>query len=138
MAIVHLTENEWLTFGLRFVGFDQYRQQTCNATKVQRFKSCYAISPKSCIKIFTDLQTSDTGEERIDGAKPNAKYFLLTLYWLKSNVTESVLAGVFRISERTIRTHVWRFISSIHSLRSRKVSGCLYNNKPEKNYDSHI
>lgn len=120
IMIINLTVNDWLHLGLSFVGFDKRRRTACNATNASRFSSHYGITPRTCSAVFHDLQTFENEEGEY--SQVNAKYFLLTMYWLKCYQVEPVLAAVFDINERTARRYIWHYIRRIQALKSSKVS----------------
>jgi len=87
---------------------------------MSRFCALFGASPKSCIEILNDLQTT----ENVDACmiKPNPIYFLMAMNWLKSYKTEVELAGLFNVIEKTSRTWVWKYIKAIQALQHQKVS----------------
>lgn len=94
---------------------------TSHATDMQRFRDFFGCDPKSCSKLFEDLQTTDIVEDRIRNA--NLSYFLMTLYWLRGYGTETRVSGHFKIKcPKTFRRHVWEYTAAIRALKARKVS----------------
>jgi hypothetical protein len=49
--------------------------------------------------MFPDLQTTQIEAARI--ANPYVLHFLMALYWLKIYPSESVIAGTFKVDEKT-------------------------------------
>lgn len=122
MAIMSLTEEEWLETGLIYAGFDIFRQNSISRdNNLGRFRSFYGINPTPLILMHNDLQTNEDGTE-IDGKKNGSpKHLLMTLHWLKTYTTEPILAGLFELNERTVRKFIWQYASALQSLKSRKV-----------------
>jgi hypothetical protein len=124
MAIISLSPAEFMMLGL-----EETRRKLCHKTKVTHFRSQYGASPESCSDIFVDIQRADMGEYII--LKPNAIYFLMTLYWLHKYPTEIDLARKFNICEKTARRWIWTYAESIQKKTDSKVSSSI-------EYEKHI
>lgn len=114
----YVTAAQFLVTGLSWGGFEP--DKTCEATNKRRFQSLYGAHPEVCAAIFTDFQTTNCVDGRIE--KPNAIYFLMTLNWATTYPSEATLAGMFKVTEKTARTHVWEYISALRGLKKAKVS----------------
>lgn len=115
-----VTPEEWLELGLQSVGFGPIRQNRLQETNVQRFVAHYGASPESHRAMFSDLQTTQIKTAHI--AKPYILHFLMAMFWLKNYPTESVMAGTFKVDEKTIRTQVWKYVLAIQALKEQKVN----------------
>ena len=80
----------------------------------------FGASPESHSAMFPDLQTTQIEAARI--AKPYVLHFLMAMYWLKNYPSESVIAGTFKVDERTVRTQVWKYVLAIQALKEQKVN----------------
>ena len=118
MVLVSITEKDCIELGLDAVGFDKRRQRNAT-TNNTRFCACYGAGPKSCVKILEDLQTTGNVEARIN--EPNLIDFLMAMNWLKTYKTESELAGLFNVDEKTSRKWVWKYVKAIRALKHQKV-----------------
>ena len=109
-------EDSVLSYGLDRAGFRQYGiQKTNKESQMERF--FYGVSHRTCAASFEALR-----ESRKDAGKDShLLHFLVTMFWFKAYVTESVLAGVFQITENTVRTWIWEYTRSLQSLKSSKV-----------------
>ena len=111
-------EKNILSYGLETAGFRQFGVlETSPELKRQRFISFFGVCPSTCAAIFVALKT---GSEIGDGCRLN--HFLLTMCWMKNYVTERVLAGMFEMTEKTIRKWIWKYAKMIQSLKAAKVS----------------
>jgi hypothetical protein len=121
VVLVAVTPKEWLELGLNIVGFGPIRQNRLHATNVERFVAHFGASPESHSAMFSDLQTTQILEAaRI--AKPYVFHFLMAMYWLKNYPSESVIAGTFKVDEKTVRTQVWKYVLAIQALKEQKVN----------------
>ena len=111
-------EDSVLSYGLERAGFRQYLiQKTNKAAQAERFVSFYGVSHRTCAASFDALR-----KIRADaGVVSHLLYFLVTMFWFKSYVTESVLAGVFQITENTVRKWIWEYARSLQLLKASKV-----------------
>jgi hypothetical protein len=46
----------------------------------------------------------------------------MAMYWLKTYQSESVMAGTFKVDEKTVRTYVWKYVLAIQALKEQKVN----------------
>lgn len=120
MVILLVTAEEWLSLGLQSVGFGPTQQNRVDKTNLERFLAHFGASPETHSAIFSDLQTTQIEAARI--AKPRISHFLMAMYWLKTYSTESMMAGVFKLDEKTVRLGVWKYILAIQALKAQKVS----------------
>ena len=119
MVPISISENECIELGLDAIGFDGRRQRNAT-TNNTRFRASYGAGPKSCVEILNDLQTTGHVEARIN--EPNLIDFLMAMNWLKTYKTESELAGLFKVDEKTSRKWVWKYVKAIRALKHQKVS----------------
>jgi hypothetical protein len=121
MPAITIPHDELEKLGLYYAGFTDTRQEAASfETNMKRFRNSYGILPLSCSQIMVDIQADDIGDWQI--IKPNAIYLLMSLCWMNTYVTESTLAGVFKISENTVRKWCWAYAKAIQALKSKKVS----------------
>jgi len=70
-----------LEYGLEVVGCSIDRQAKLrHAAKVELFRSNYGVGPAACAALYFDLLA------RVE--KPNMRYFLVSLHWLKAYPTD--------------------------------------------------
>jgi hypothetical protein len=120
---VLLTSDEFLRKGLQLAGFDWYRQtKVSKLTNIQRFKAYYGSNPVVYATIWEDLQLTMIPEARINTNDTDADSFLMGIYFLKSYPTETQLAGIFKVCERTGRKWAWYIARKIQALKGDKVS----------------
>ena len=113
----HFEENV-LYYGLEWAGFRQYGIRGTNKDmKVERFISFFGVCHLTCATIFLALKKHR--EERGDDS--SLLYFLLTMSWFKTYATESVLAGMFSLTENTVRKWIWEYAKSLQWLKPSKV-----------------
>ena len=118
MENINLTEAEEsiLSFGLETIGFrEQQNQRTNQNTKLERFSSSFGAWPQTCCGLLTAL-------EGLPGFAPvKLRNFFLAMFWLKNYPAEPVLAGIFKMTENTVRKWIWKFGRAIQSLKESKV-----------------
>jgi hypothetical protein len=121
--VVILTGDEILARGLELAGFDRDRRQirVNREQNVSRFKSHYGSEPIVYAQIWEDLQTTTNLEACIDMKKADIDSFLLAIFFLKCYEVESLLAGRFKICEKTARAKIWYFVKKIQALKHEKV-----------------
>jgi hypothetical protein len=119
-VLLAITPKEWLELGLQSVGFGPTRQNRLQETNIERFVSHFGASPESHSAIFADLQTTQIEAAWI--VKPYILHFLMAMYWLKTYPSESVIAGTFKVDEKTVRTQVWTYVLAIQALKEQKVN----------------
>jgi hypothetical protein len=120
IMLLAITPEEWLVLGLQTVGFDPIRQNGRHETNIERYVSHFGASPQSHSAIFSDLQTTQNKAAQI--TKPSVLPFLMAMYWLKTYQSESVMAGTFKVDEKTVRTYVWKYVLAIQALKEQKVN----------------
>jgi hypothetical protein len=119
MAAINVLPADFLAIGLEWAGFDASRQNGRHETNVRRFVAFYGAYPETCSAIFTDFQTTQIFAARIP--KPSVLNFLMTLFFLKRYNTEDVIAGTFKVDEKTARKWVWKYIRAMQALKAEKV-----------------
>lgn len=103
-----------LTFGLECVGFDKKRQSSVRSSlNIDRFTGHYGTGPKTIQAMLIDL-TNEYPDIVI-------KNVLMTLYWLKTYVTQHVMSGTWGYSEDFIGKTVKEYTKLIQSLKSKKI-----------------
>lgn len=118
MTSLEIMEDGVLSYGLERAGFRQYgKEQTNTAVRMDRFVAFYGVSHRTCAAIFEALKKS-----RADKGEPSSLlHFLLTMFWFKAYVTERILAGLFQMSENTVRKWIWEYATSLQLLKQSKV-----------------
>ena len=106
-----------MCYGLEKAGFYCARiQSVALKTNLERFVSFYGVDPKTCVEVYTSLKASDGLAKTT-----SVVYFFLTMAWLKTYSKEHVLAGIFGVSENTIRKWIWINLKGLQSLKASKV-----------------
>jgi hypothetical protein len=122
VTVLALTADEMLRKGLILAGWEAERQiGTDIKTRTARFKSFYGSQPIVFVKIWEDLQTTDILEARINAKKHLCDHLLMCAYFLKVYPTETTMAGMFKMEEKTVRKWVWLFAKKIQALKKSKV-----------------
>ena len=115
-----LQEDIVLTIGLIFAGFPPHRSAKHNeATKISHFQGAFGADPKSCSKMFYDIQTRDIGSAAIPN--PKLDHFFVALSFLKTYQTEAKSAGTTGLHEDTVRKWAWKYCIAIQALKQYKV-----------------
>ena len=107
-----LPPNQMLTMSLDLVGFAGRQSSVSYNENLRRFRSFFGIGVAAAAAVLADINRNETVP--ID-------HFLLTLYWLKTYQTETVLSGWWNMTETTIRKHTWNVASKIQALKEEKV-----------------
>ena len=81
----------------------------------RRFRASYGVSPEVCAQVWMLICHSLPAYHKID-------HLLWTLLFMKVHSTESVLAGIAGVDEKTFWVHVWTIIFAISDLKSAMVS----------------
>ena len=110
-------EETVLLYGIERAGFAQSERLPNRKKQLERFVAYFGISHRTCAAIFMALQAA-----RVD-ADDDLKLInlLITLVWLKTYVTEMVLAGMFQLNENTVRKWIWKYAGFLKSLKESKV-----------------
>ena len=89
---------------------------------LRRFKACYGSAPQVICAIWWDLQTADISEARISNVTVRSlERLLMTMYFLKTNLSEHCMAGIFQLSEPTVRKWCWAYAAKIQALKAIKI-----------------
>jgi hypothetical protein len=89
---------------------------------LRRFKACYGSAPQVICAIWWDLQTADIDEARISNVTVRSlERLLMTMYFLKTNLSEHCMAGIFQLSEPTVRKWCWAYAAKIQALKAIKI-----------------
>jgi hypothetical protein len=125
--VLKVSAKDFLILGLDLTGFttagagapaaEDGRPFCAVSTSIRRFRAAFGASPESCCKIFADLQTIEPATRM----KHNAAYFLMTLQWLSTYMVEEILAGIYKLSEKTVRKWIWDYTKAIQALKEQKV-----------------
>jgi hypothetical protein len=113
-----LDQTEMLHVGLTLVGFEK-RLDGSEGIKMRRFRSHFGAGPKALASMYSDLLQT----EQIASAT-----FLMALNWLRLYDNEHVLAGRWKLDEKTIREKVRQTVKSIQALKSSKIKWEEYDN----------
>ena len=84
-------------------------------TDKRRFRASYGVSPEVCTQVWHLIYFSLPVIQKID-------HLLWALLFMKVYASETVLAGIVEVDEKTFRRHVWTVISSISDLKGTVVS----------------
>jgi hypothetical protein len=107
------SEENILSYGLMFAGFNELRQKSVNKDKnIERFRCCYGVGHKAVVALIKDLPDKDF----------QLKHLFLALNFLKTYNTQTVLSGWWDISEETVRKWTKHFQLEIQKLKEKKVS----------------
>jgi hypothetical protein len=118
-----LTDDEVLSEGLQFVGFNESRQaRVKKTTNVQRFKEHYGSIPRVYAQLWEDLQTTTITEAQVVGNKKHFKYFMGAVHFLTVYPTEGQRAGIFKRCETNCREWGWTYLQKISALKAHKIS----------------
>lgn len=101
-----------LKFGLDCVGF-KGRQKNATHDRL-RFRAFFGIGPAAVAALYAKIAESDN-------CRPELRYLLLTLYWLKSYDTLIIMSGWWQLHPDTITKWTWKFVSLIQKLKPEKV-----------------
>ena len=108
-----MDEEEVLRYGLIYSGFDNTRQKGVKRrTNVKRFISCYGVAPKAVAALIKDLPLKEIEPKKL----------FLTLNYMKTYETETVLSGWWNESKTTVRNSIKTYLQAIQSLKEKKVS----------------
>jgi hypothetical protein len=120
--VVEYSQTNLLRIGLELAGFPP-SDRGYNATNLERFHAWYGSNPVVCSKLYSALQLTAIDEALIDPQQVDIRVLLLGLYFLKAYPTESICAGFFKKSEKTVRHLIWTIIRKIQALKNEKVGG---------------
>ena len=125
MVLLKFTKEEFMLLGLQLCGYSvQTIDRNCDATNLSRFKDNYYITPTTCSIVFEDIQSTENGA-RID--KPNPKYWLLALYYLKKYPTKHQMAGFLDVREATALTNSKKYVDALQGLKEMKIKWIFEN-----------
>ena len=112
----------FLHYGLEKVGFNRDQIERTNMeTNKGRFVAYFGVSPLATFKFFQSIEESNYFEK-----KTPLPHFFLCLVWLKGYLSESLLAGMFKLNENTVREWIWKYAKAIQSLKQSKVRTIAY------------
>jgi hypothetical protein len=117
---MNYTDEIDLTFnyGLQVAGYGDLR--VCFKSKLDKFRSLYALDPKAVHDLFLDIQSDIVGDKKL--IKTDIKYLFSTIYWLKSYDTEEGVNRVFEIGSRdTFRRYTRMCLDALQALCQAKV-----------------
>jgi DDE superfamily endonuclease len=116
------TAAEILTMGLLAKGFSEERLGKNNTDrKYEWFQSAFGCSPVVVARMWTDLQTTEVEEARVDAKEGSIKDFLNTLDWLKSYQSETQREGPTGLSSKTLRKRCWSYCRKLQALKAEKI-----------------
>ena len=115
-----------LPLGLEWIGYDEMRQKKMRSEKVKEsyFKSCFGHSPETIALVYNDLCMSDDVKEIIQG-RPDLKYMMMMVNWLKEAVTFNSLGGRWKLHPDTVAKWCWVYARAVEALYAAKVSSLL-------------
>jgi hypothetical protein len=117
--VVRIRDSDFMSLGLEWAEFMRWKNHK-HETNLEHFKGWYGASPKSCERIWFDLQTTIEEEFRIN-SDANPLHLLLTLHFLKSYQTELILAPTFFMTEKTARKWIGVYMGKMQLLKVNKV-----------------
>jgi len=121
LTMVTFSEQLVLTTGLSILGYQWQRQERfLHNTALRRFRAGFGVSPQAVFVLLEKLMTSKNDNARIE--EPSVKWLLVSLFFLKVYLTETLMAGTMGHNEKTIRNQVWKYIAAIKELSSEVVS----------------
>ena len=126
MVLLKFSEEDFLVFGLKKMGFSYIKIGRNVAMNGTRFKDQYGVTPTTCSKLFDDIQNENLGESKV--CKPNPLYLLMTLFYLKKSATKCEMAGYINGCENTALRQCKRYLKSIHALLRQQQSKMQLNN----------
>ena len=108
-----------MLLGLQLCGFS-YRaiEKNCYATNLSRFKDYYYATPETCSKVYEDIQSIEC---KAKVSKPDPKYLLLGLFYLKKYPTKHDMAGFLDGCEKTALTQSKKYVDAIQGLKDMKI-----------------
>ncbi len=124
MPLLHFSSEQFLVLGLQLCGWPSSKIEKANAnSKEVRFRAKYYASPASCEIIFHDIQETEVD---VDGQattlrRPNPRYFLMALFYLKKYPDKQDLADFLKLSEKTALLWAKRYVEHIQALKELKV-----------------
>jgi hypothetical protein len=110
---------ELLRYGLLLVNFDEQQLQVAHSTNIERFIAHFGSTPVVLAKIWNDLES--VAVSRVHQHKNTVRSFLMSMHFLKCYQTSRQLEPIYKLSEKTIRAHVWFFVERVQALKDRKV-----------------
>ena len=119
MVLLHFSKEEFLLLGLQLCGFsDRTINRNSDTTNGDRFRDSYYVTPSVCEILFGDIQREDN-PSRI--TKPNPKYLLLALRYLKKYPTKHEMAGFIDASPNTVMEKARLYVHAIHGMKDFKI-----------------
>mmetsp|Transcript_20787 Transcript_20787/g.31303 ORF Transcript_20787/g.31303 Transcript_20787/m.31303 type:complete len:121 (+) Transcript_20787:37-399(+) len=119
---MNLTFNrqEFLHLGLIIAGFTETTIERINEkTNLERFRGRFYANPETCQDILNGLQRPDIEDSYTK--KPNPKYVLLALNYMKEYPKQGTLAGTFHITEKTALKQAKTYVKKIQGLKKIKI-----------------
>ena len=121
MTII-VTVDQMLCQGLRLVGFNAHRvSKVSRSTNLERFRAHYGLNPIVYAQIWEDLQNTTCPDALIDSKTADLALYLMTIHFMKCYPTETQLAALFGVSERTARKWCRYYTRKIQALKHEKV-----------------
>lgn len=113
-------ENFFYDLGMSTVSSSWLTMQNrrCEKTQKERFHAFFGASPYVCSLVWSYLVQANVALD--DYCQP--KHLLWTLLFLKTYSTESVLAVLIGVDEKTVRKWVWYLIEELGDLYDDLVS----------------
>jgi hypothetical protein len=94
--------------------------RVCFDSKLDKFRSLYALDPKAVHGLFLDIQSDIVGDKKL--IKTDIKYLVSTIYWLKCYDTEEGVNRVFEIGSRdTFRRYTRKCLDALQALCQAKA-----------------
>jgi hypothetical protein len=116
------TAPQVIKVGLELVGFDLGRSDQESVMNQRRFKAFYGSSYIAIASVWEDLMTTHIVEARLNREQDCLESFLVAMCFLKVYASEHVMAGLFRLSEPTVRKYCWYYSKKVQALKEEAVS----------------
>ena len=116
------TAPQVIKVGLELGGFDLGRWDLESTMNHRRFKAFYGSSYIAIASVWEDLMTTHIVEARLNREQDCLESFLVAMCFLKVYASEHVTAGLFRLSEPTVRKYCWYYSKKVQALKDQVVS----------------
>jgi hypothetical protein len=121
--INHLvTSGQMMYLGLRLLRYQSRRLKRCKTmVNYKRFKSHYGISPCTAAWIYSDMQSTEIEEARLQGSESDLKCFFMALHYLRKYPTKEDIVAIFDYCAFWARQKIWGTIKKIRALKAEKI-----------------
>ena len=117
-----VSPEEMMKTALRYRGYTERRLKRAKGkTNIFRFKHHFGISPVTAVWVYTDLQTTNIPEAKIQGGELDLKYFLMGLHYIRKYPSNEDQGVVFNYSSFWARMKTWEAIKKIRALKGKVI-----------------